>query len=53
MPDTLPGWLMFAFYTLGALGGLGFIAMWAFVAIGELKVRRRQRQWQERQGRRM
>ncbi len=51
MPDTLTQWALFAFYTLGSAGGLGFIAMWAFVAAGEVKVRRRQRQWNRRMGR--
>ena len=35
MPDTLPGWLWWIYYTGGALGGLGFIALATPILIEE------------------
>ena len=34
MPDTLTQWALFAFYTLGSLGGIGFIGLFLFEVVG-------------------
>lgn len=33
MPDTLTGWALFAFYTLGSAGGIGFLVLFAVYEI--------------------
>lgn len=30
MPNTITGWTMFTFYTLGSAGGIGFIVLFAY-----------------------
>lgn len=39
MPDTLSGWLWFAFYTGGALGGWVMAAVVAFMLVHEIRLR--------------
>lgn len=41
MPDTLTGWALFAFYTLGSAGGIGFIGLFLVEVVGAKMAERR------------
>jgi hypothetical protein len=41
MPSTFTGWLMFAYFALGAAGGLVFLCTWATGKINQARDARR------------
>ena len=43
MPNTITGWTMFTFYTLGSAGGIGFLGLFLFEVVGAKMAERRRR----------